>query len=388
MLAKTQRTSQPTYLLIYSLWLLIPVVPLVIPLLAHLGAPPNLVALLSLPVLFGLVPLVIMLFPAGLPTLAADVELSEFWLGYLDALLLLSVPMQLIMLYFAGSFWCSGQLDFVGSISYLLTVGLFSGIWAINGGHELIHTTRSARGRQGKTARLISLPLTKYLHVGKLLGALLLSTVSFGTFFPAHLLIHHTHVGTPKDFYTAPSGSTIYSYLPRALYGNFVLATKAEIDYLKKTNRSFLSSDIFIPSICTLAWILVAYALKGWFGVAFFLMQSVLAIGVLDAINYLQHYGISRSVDEEGNVEPVREWHSWGENNWLYDIALINLFHHGDHHVNPQKPFYTLSCNGVSPRYPYPQGIMMVLSFFPPIFHRIAEKSIQESREVRGVATA
>ncbi|NKB17874.1 MAG: hypothetical protein HC770_07010, partial [Pseudanabaena sp. CRU_2_10] len=142
---------------------------------------------------------------------------------YFRLLLWGGVPAQLVMLAVTTFYWCSNALNSWGSVGYLLSTGVMSGIFAITLGHELIHRQQQP---------------------DQLLGGLLLSTVSFGTFKVVHLQIHHCHVATPLDFATAQKGQSIYSFWWQSIVGNSYGALCCERERLTKAGKSFWESEL------------------------------------------------------------------------------------------------------------------------------------------------
>jgi len=110
--------------------------------------------------------------------------------------------------------------------------------------------------------------------------------------------------------------------------------------------------------------------------VLFFLIQSLVAILKLEMINYLQHYGLRRSADADGNFEPVNVHHAWSQSSLFTNFVLLNLLRHSDHHAFPNRPYQELEDHKDAPAYPYDFSIMCLLTFIPSIFFRIADNQL------------
>jgi alkane 1-monooxygenase len=383
-LAGRFKTGQ-LYLAMYGLWLLLPLVPMVSPWAVSQGLPASVAAWLPLVIGFVVAPILQVAVPASLPVVKSSRGIRKAWRIYLDLIVIASVPLQALMLIVSANFWSSGQLDFPSSLAFIVGVGSFSGFCAINVGHELLHFHSVAGDDARSNSGFLLLPPAKGASISKFLASLLLSSVWFGTFFPAHLKIHHLHVGTPKDCYTAKRGQTIYSFACQAFLGNFKHTLEIERETLRAQGKTLLSSPVLFPTFLSIALTIGFYFIWGSSGLIFFLAQSLIAILLLEWINYLQHYGIVRRQFPSGRVEPVREWHAWNDKTWIMDIYLLNLFRHSDHHMNPNKPFYLLSESDIAPSYPYPYVVMMLLSLIPPLFfsvtHRILDSHPMLSRK-------
>jgi hypothetical protein len=90
-----------------------------------------------------------------------------------------------------------------------------------------------------------------------------------------------------------------------------------------------------------------------------------------DCINFLQHYGLCRKLDDEGKFEPVQEHHAWTQHVALDDLILLNLPRHGEHHMHPQRRYDLLRSNTGAPEYPYNYAVMTLVLLIPPLFRRV-----------------
>jgi len=277
---------------------------------------------------------------------SADAGLSPLLCRVLP---LIAVPAQLCSLWISASYWCSADLGVAGRIGWLLSGGLFSALLAASVAHELIHREWLA---------------------DRTFGGVLLSTICFGSFKIIHLHIHHRFVATPRDCASAPRGLSLYRFLPRCLIGNAREALRIERTRLTRKNRGLWRSELTLWFALSTFWTVVAFAGFGWSGVAYFLMQSLLARIAVDWTNYLQHYGLRRRQRPDGRFEPVEPRHAWSIRCRISNLALLNLLRHGDHHARPDKPYQILSHEG-SPTYPYPLGIMFLLALVTPLFQRV-----------------
>jgi alkane 1-monooxygenase len=259
------------------------------------------------------------------------------------------------MLYIAIHYWNLKLFNLWGSFFYVLSVGIYSGMFAITVAHELIHHQQ---------------------RCDRVLGGILLSTVGFGTFKVVHLRIHHRYVGTPLDFATARRGQSIYSFWGTNLVGNVREAIRCEREELAKTGRAFWQSELLFWYFLSLLWLSIAVLLGGWKGGIFFVLQSLIAILKLDWTNYLQHYGLTRKQDAKGRYEPVQIHHAWSVGLFIHDLAIFNLLRHGDHHAHPQRHYQTLRHYNDVPEYPCNYSIMYLLSLVPPLFQQIVHEHL------------
>ena len=300
------------FLLIYAL----PAIPILSGWLGENTPYPNVFACLPLGIAYGLPPLIEAIAPKGVQPVPKELVQTPGWRLYYRGLLWLSLPAQLGMLFFTWQYWHTVAFNAWGSVAYLLSVGLYSGAFAITIGHELIHHSQ---------------------RCDRLLGGLLLSTVGFGSFKVVHLQIHHRYVGTPLDFATAQREQTIYAFCWRNLISNVTAAIRCDRAELARTGRAFWQSELLLWTAFSGLWFSLAVGLGHWQGALFCSLQALIGILKLHWTNYLQHYGLTRKQNAAGQYEPVNATHAWSLEFFLLDLALINLMRHGEHHARPQQ---------------------------------------------------
>ena len=129
-----------------------------------------------------------------------------------------------------------------------------------------------------------------------------------------------------------------------------------------------------------LAYGLVA-ALFGGTGIFFFLAQSLVAICLLELINYIEHYGLTRKMKPNGRYERVQPIHSWNSNHALGRLLLFELSRHSDHHANPTRSFQLLRHFDESPQFPTGYPAMIVLAWFPPLWFAVMNPKIEDWKQ-------
>lgn len=247
-------------------------------------------------------------------------------------------------------------LEFFGVAA---SVGLYSGIVGVNTGHELCHKASA-------------------LERG--LGRLLLCSVSYGHFYVEHTLGHHKWVGTEGDPATARYGETLYGFIPRVVYGEFASAWEIDAARRRKYGLSMAHNEILqglavtacIGSAAGLAW--------GATASYFFAVQSVVAIVLFEAVNFLEHYGLERHRHADGSHDPVLEQHSWDSPARLTNMLLLKLQRHADHHMHAGKRFQTLQALEGAPQLPSGYATMVLLSFFPPLWRAVVHPPLLAHR--------
>ena len=92
---------------------------------------------------------------------------------------------------------------------------------------------------------------------------------------------------------------------------------------------------------------------------------------MLEAVNYIEHYGLLRKSDANGNFESIDNRHSWDAPQVLTNVVLFKVQRHADHHTNVYKPYQILNSYPESPLLPQGYTLTMIVAFFPYVFMKI-----------------
>jgi alkane 1-monooxygenase len=270
---------------------------------------------------------------------------------FYSALLVACLPLQLVILGLGG--WLSVHAPFssFGKVGWAIGVGLSSGTLAINTGHELIH-------RQNRWLRWT--------------GGALLATVGYASFMVEHVLGHHVHVATPEDGSTARRGENVYAFIARAFARNIGHGWLLENAQRKRRNRSLAQSELLWAYAGTAALVGVFGHALGPGGMLFIGIQALVAITLLEVINFVEHYGLQRKKLATGRAyENATPMHSWNSNYMLTNLLLFQLQRHSDHHANAARPYQVLRHMPESAQLPYGYATMVVLALFPPLYRAV-----------------
>jgi len=300
----------------------------------------------------------------GLNTENADPETPERQLFWYRLITLVWFPVQFALLY--GMIWYvtrATHLDPAEKILAFFGVGVITGTVGINYSHELMH----------QSSRL-----------ERWLADLLLATVLYSHFRSEHLLVHHRHVGTPRDTVTARYNEGFHRFFPRVLWQGLVSAFRAEAQMLARRNRPWFHPSNPFWRYAALQGIALALAwvAGGAAGLGLFAFQALVAIWQLELVNYVEHYGLTRKHLGGGRYEHVQPHHSWNAahraSNWL----LINLQRHSDHHYKPNRRFPLLQNHPPSkaPQLPHGYPLMTMAAMVPPLWRRMMNPRVRKWR--------
>ncbi|BAL88081.1 putative alkane-1-monooxygenase [Actinoplanes missouriensis 431] len=265
------------------------------------------------------------------------------------------VPVQYAALVMACAVWSHG-IGALGAAGLVLTAGLVNGI-AINTAHELGHKRES---------------------VERWLSKIALAPTGYGHFFVEHNRGHHVRVATPEDPASARLGESYWRFWPRTVAGGLRSAWNLETNRHRLRQRSPWSrhNDVLNAWAMTVALFTVLCVAFGPGVLAFLILQGIVGFSVLEAVNYLEHYGLLRQRNAAGRYEKVDPRHSWNSDRLTTNVFLFQLQRHSDHHANPLRRYQTLRTFDVSPQLPAGYATMLLLALIPPLWRRVMDHRV------------
>lgn len=306
---------------------------------------------------FVCVPLAEWLLPQNHANVDTQEEIRLSQNRFYDLMLFLSVPVQWTII---GLFvWLIQHNTYttLQLVGMTLSVGICSGVIGINIAHELGH-------RNSKIAQFSA-------------WALLLSSL-YMHFFVEHNHGHHRYVATPKDAATARKGQSLYSFWITSVWGSYWSAWRIQLNLLKKDGKNFLSPGNLMLWFQVSQFLLLGciFAYGGYLALLCFAASALVGILLLETINYIEHYGLSRKEVKPGLYEKVLPSHSWNSDYTLGRIMLFELTRHADHHYKASRKYQILKSHSDSPYLPAGYPAMMLLSTIPPLWFKVMDKRI------------
>lgn len=189
----------------------------------------------------------------------------------------------------------------------------------------------------------------------QLLGRLLLCTVCYEHFAIAHKHGHHRNIGKPHDIATARLGESFRAYWKRVYLEHLLYAWHAEMERLKIDGNPFLNvktlQNRVLHGILIESFVVVSILyFFGWIAALLFLYQAFAAVRILEAINYIQHWGLGTDTPNHSIA--------WVNDSWITKHVLLGLSCHIDHHNNAARHFQTLRYSDQGPKMPYGYFVM------------------------------
>ncbi|NND89107.1 MAG: alkane 1-monooxygenase [Flavobacteriaceae bacterium] len=303
-------------------------------------------------VAFILVPVLELLLPVQTDNLTATEVAIKNKNILFDWLLYLNIPITYFLVVWLLFTTATSDLELFELIGLTISVGIVVGSNGINVAHELGHRTRKWERFLGK---LLLLPAL-YMH-----------------FYIEHNFGHHQHAATPEDPATARFNQSIYSFWFTSIVRQYINAWKIQLTLLSRNGSSFfsISNDMLWYTCFQLLYLWTIFIFLGSIAMFVALGVAVIAVLLLETINYIEHYGLVRLKKASGRYQRVAEIHSWNSNHVLGRMMLYELTRHSDHHYKSHKKYQLLEYHDVSPQMPFGYPTSMVIAMLPPLWFAI-----------------
>ncbi len=271
----------------------------------------------------------------------------------------LYMPTQYLSLMFACWLWSGGgwlSISPVGKLGLMVTTGVVGGI-ANNAAHELGHKRERAE---------------------RWLSKLALAQSCYGQFYVEHNRGHHVRVATAEDPASARFRENVYAFAIRSVTTGTRSAWQLESKRLNRKGHSRWSPRNDVLN----AWAISVALFTGltvWFGAVdlpWLAGQALVGMFLLEAMNYVSHYGLRRRKLPSGRYERLRPAHCWNGNAVITNVFLLHLQRHSDHHLNPVRRYQAVRFDDLAPRLPGGYVSMLVLSMCPPLWRRVMDPRV------------
>lgn len=193
--------------------------------------------------------------------------------------------------------------------------------------------------------------------------------------FPyAHIYDHHLNLGLERDPATPPRGRNVFKHFILSYYGQSKYLYTLEKNRLTNANVSYLSwSNSWIRGyLMSVPVIVLFWFAGGWIGMGVLLYLWIIPNFELEALNYLEHYGLIR---EEG--KPYEPRHSWCTTTAFSGMLFFEIGRHSDHHARGETEFWKLKSLG-APNLGRGYLPLFVLTLIPPLWHRYMKQALAE----------
>jgi len=203
------------------------------------------------------------------------------------------------------------------------------------------------------------------------LGMFLDASVGYFHFAEEHLS-HHARTGHYHDGDAARQGVSLYGYALERYMRSHTWAWEFEASRLKRKNLPFWASRPLKRALVPLAIATAFYVLAGWQGLLFYSVQVVGAAFSVQAITYLQHWGLS----QKETPDLADFGFAWEDGCWMQACVTLNHAYHGQHHLSLRAPYYKLSMPPGALTLPASYPMMFLLALVPPLFTKVMKKRL------------
>ena len=283
-----------------------------------------------------------------------DEDLKENMLHNFSILIIL--PCILFLIVFGLIVVSNSSISILVAAALGAAVGMSGGSIGITTAHELIH-------RQNKYMRGI--------------GVLLLVLCCYGHFRIEHVYGHHKHVATKEDPATARRGENFYFYFIRCVINSVISSWNIEKNILDKKNINTLSlqNRMLHYFVLEIIFLFIAFFVAGINGLVFVIFHSFVSITLLELVNYIQHYGLERKM-ENGKYERFTDHHSWNSRHISANWSTFNLGLHAEHHQSASKHYPLLSQEEKVIEMPANYSIMLIMALIPPLWFFVMNRKL------------
>lgn len=241
---------------------------------------------------------------------------------------------------------------------------------------------------------------------GFFISRLMMGLSGCAAFCYAHVYNHHLELGRawlgPEDNAmmddadpaTSPRGRSLYKHWIISTIGQSYFGYRTEQRRLKRMGKSFFNifANRWLRGYMLSIPTIVAFTYFGYQGAAQAGLNPtdglLLGLGCmaviwvistfeLEALNYMEHYGLIRVKNE-----PIEYRHSWDNDSIFTGFAFIEIGRQADHHDRGETHFWELTSVG-SPSSPEgaPNAMMgyyteFCLALVPPLWHAMMKKKL------------
>jgi alkane 1-monooxygenase len=214
------------------------------------------------------------------------------------------------------------------------------------------------------------------------LSKITLAQTCYGHFFIEHNRGHHVRVATAEDPASSRFGETFWEFLPRSVFGSLRSSLRLEAQRIRRQGASPWHPKTYLSNDVLNAWLMSVVLWGGLiaiFGpslIPFVVIQAIFGFSLLEAVNYLEHYGLLRQLNANGRYERCTPVHSWNSDHIVTNLFLYHLQRHSDHHANPTRRYQTLRSMDGAPNLPSGYASMISLTYFPPLWRKVMDHRV------------
>ena len=145
--------------------------------------------------------------------------------------------------------------------------------------------------------------------------------------------------------------------------------------------RLILMTVLYMHFAIQSLWLIALVSMFGWGFLGIYCAIAFLSFGLLEVVNYIEHYGLERHALPSGRLETVQEHHSWNSDHRVSRMLLFELSRHSDHHMAADRHYQLLQSKEQCPQLPSGYPGMVLLALCPPVWFWMMNPRIVLSRD-------
>ena len=266
-------------------------------------------------------------------------------------LVMLYIACQLGVIGWAAWIIAQPGRGLVEAAGLTLSCGAAAGVFGFIAAHDMVHSREPEENA---------------------VGLVMLAALLDMRFAISHVQGHHRRAATFEDPASARRGETVYGFMVRSVVGQAREAWAFEAQRLARRGGSAfsLNNRVVVYTLIETA-LVVAVGVFSLRALAFLAADAVIAIFLLEAFNYIAHYGLTRRRGTDGRLEPLKPRHSWNSRRRMNNRSLFNMGRHADHHRFSSRSFEQLEVLEGGAILPGGYAGVLLLALIPPLYHRV-----------------
>jgi alkane 1-monooxygenase len=126
------------------------------------------------------------------------------------------------------------------------------------------------------------------------------------------------------------------------------------------------------------ALVIIILFFFGWTITLLFIVAALIGGLLLESVNYIEHYGLTRNETGDHQFERVQPHHSWNSNHIIGRLMLFELSRHSDHHYLASRKYQILRSYDNAPQMPTGYPGMILLSLVPPLWFKVMNNQMKK----------
>ena len=181
-------------------------------------------------------------------------------------------------------------------------------------------------------------------------------------------------------------GESIYQFALRDIPGAVIRAWRFEKERLNNRGKPALHPDnqMLQSHVLSLAIAVSLIAMFGWSMLIFLFLHHLFAYWQLTSANYIEHYGLLRQRNDNGNYARCEPHHSWNSNHVFSNLVLFHLERHSDHHTHPLRRYQSLRHFENLPQLPNGYFGVYLLAYVPWLWFKVMDKRLLALPHIQG----